>query len=111
MDTQVPHGAIDQSAIEQTGIERSATVQRIEAEFPGWGVWRSDTDRWWAYRTARSPLSFEQLRAGCRLIVQADTGEELREAIRAEIAQAEIAQAEIQGAETEPPQIKPVEPG
>ncbi|GAA3214480.1 hypothetical protein [Actinocorallia longicatena] len=78
METPVPSGS----------LERQATVQRIEADFPGWGVWRSDADRWWAYRTARSPLTFEQLRAGCRLIVQADTGAELCEAIRAEITRA-----------------------
>lgn len=63
-------------------------VRRIEAEYPGWGVWRSDADRWWAYRTARSALTLEQLRAGCRLIVQADTELELCEAITAEITRA-----------------------
>ncbi|GAB3674783.1 hypothetical protein GCM10027589_44810 [Actinocorallia lasiicapitis] len=63
-------------------------VERIEAEFPGWGVWRSDADRWWAYRKAHSALTLEQLRAGCRLIVQADTGDQLRAAIRHEIDRA-----------------------
>jgi hypothetical protein len=64
------------------------TLQQIEAEFPGWGVWRSDTSRWWAFRTARNPLTIEQLRAGCRLIVQADTYEDLRTEIRSEILRA-----------------------
>jgi len=65
------------------------TLQQIEAEFPGWGVWRSDTSRWWAFRTARNPLTIDQLRAGCRLIVQADTFEDLCAEIRTEILRAE----------------------
>lgn len=60
-------------------------IQRIEAEFAGWGVWRSDARRWWAFRTAANPLTIDQIRAGCRLIVQADTDLELCVAIRAEI--------------------------
>ncbi|MGI8334958.1 hypothetical protein ACRYCC_33815 [Actinomadura scrupuli] len=60
-----------------------ALVREIETHFPGWGVWRSDTRRWWAFRTAAHPLTIEQLRAGCRLIVQADTWAGLREAIQA----------------------------
>jgi hypothetical protein len=61
-------------------------MQEIENDFPGWGVWRSGTNRWWAFRTAANPLTIEQLRAGHRLIVQADTPEALREAIQAELA-------------------------
>jgi hypothetical protein len=64
--------------------EDIALMREIETSFPGWGVWRSDTRRWWAFRTAAYPLTIEQLRAGCRLIVQADTDTDLREAIRAE---------------------------
>ncbi|MBO2452866.1 hypothetical protein J4573_37645 [Actinomadura barringtoniae] len=60
-------------------------IGQIEAEFPGWSAWRSDTDRWWAFRTAANPLTIEQLRAGHRLIVQADTVAALRAEIRAEI--------------------------
>jgi hypothetical protein len=63
--------------------EDTALMREIETHFPGWGVWRSDTRRWWAFRTAAHPLTIEQLRAGCRLIVQADTGAGLREAIQA----------------------------
>lgn len=62
-----------------------AVVREIEAEFSGWGVWRSDTGRWWAFRTAADPLTIDQLRAGCRLGVQADTPDDLRRAIRGEI--------------------------
>jgi hypothetical protein len=68
-----------------TSDEDTALMREIEAEFPGWGVWRSDTRRWWAFRTAANPLTIEQLRAGCRLIVDADTDTALREAIEAEI--------------------------
>ncbi|MFG1998439.1 hypothetical protein ACGFNU_04750 [Spirillospora sp. NPDC048911] len=65
-----------------------ASVETIELEFPGWSAWRSDTGRWWAFRTAADPLTIEQLRAGRRLIVQADTVEELHAAVRAEIESA-----------------------
>jgi hypothetical protein len=60
-------------------------MRRLEAEFPGWRVWISDTGRWWAFRTEPRALTIEQLRAGCRLIVQADTSDALCSAIRAEI--------------------------
>jgi hypothetical protein len=58
---------------------------RLEAEFPGWRLWISDTGRWWAFRTSANALTIEQMRAGCRLIVQADTSDALYSAIRAEI--------------------------
>lgn len=58
---------------------------RLEAEFPGWRLWISDTGRWWAFRTSACALTIEQLRAGCRLIVQADTSDALYSAIRDEI--------------------------
>lgn len=63
-------------------------MQEIESEFPGWGVWHSGTGRWWAFRTAANPLTIEQLREGCQLIVQANTPETLREGIRAQISKA-----------------------
>ncbi|KAB2351009.1 hypothetical protein [Actinomadura rudentiformis] len=69
----------------QTEDPFRALIEGIELQFPGWGAWRSDTDRWWAFRTAANPLTIEELRAGRRLIVQADTVDELRAAIRAEI--------------------------
>lgn len=77
---------MDMPQLPATGPDSEATLmQEIENEFPGWGVWRSGTHRWWAFRTAANPLTIEQLRAGHRLIVQADTAEGLREAIRTEI--------------------------
>jgi len=26
-------------------------ISQLEAEFPGWHIWRSNADRWWATRT------------------------------------------------------------
>jgi hypothetical protein len=60
-------------------------MRRLETEFPGWRVWISDTGRWWAFRTESCPLTIDQLRAGCRLLVQADTSEALHAAIQAEV--------------------------
>lgn len=77
---------MDMPRLPATGPDaETALLQAIENDFPGWGVWRSGTRRWWAFRTAANPLTIEQLRAGHRLIVQADTPEGLREAIRAEL--------------------------
>ncbi len=60
-------------------------IGEVGQRFPGWSAWRSDTFRWWAYRTASTPLTIGQLRAGCRLLVQADTFAELCSAIGEEI--------------------------
>jgi hypothetical protein len=70
-------------------LEDARTMRSIEEEFPGWGVWRSDRGRWWAFRTAADPLTINQLRAGCRLLVQADSGSGLRSAVHAAIVAAE----------------------
>ena len=72
----------------------AATVRGIESRFPGWGLWRSGTGRWWAFRTAANPLTIAQLRAGCRLLVHADTLEGLRDAIGTEVASARCAPAD-----------------
>jgi hypothetical protein len=72
------------ASLEDVGLMRS-----IKEEFPGWGVWRSDTGRWWAFRTAADPLTINQLRAGCRLLVQADTGAALRSAVHAAVVAAQ----------------------
>jgi len=60
-------------------------VRDLEREFPGWSAWHSDAGRWWAFRTSASPLTIEELRAGRRLIVQADTVDELWAAVRTEL--------------------------
>ncbi|MBA9007368.1 MULTISPECIES: hypothetical protein [Thermomonospora] len=48
----------------------------IEAEFPGWTVWRSDAGRWYATRTR--DLTDAQLQAGYAMTVAADDAEGLR---------------------------------
>jgi hypothetical protein len=59
----------------------AATAEAIEAGFGGrWGVWLSDTGRWWAARTRA--LTSDQLNAGCVPFIQADNPDELTERIR-----------------------------
>lgn len=59
----------------------AATAKAIEADFGGrWGVWQSDTGRWWATRTRL--LTSAQLNAGCVPYIEADNPEELIERIR-----------------------------
>lgn len=40
----------------------------LEAEFPGWHIWRSDAGRWWATRTGvvprREPLGAGRVMTG-----------------------------------------------
>jgi hypothetical protein len=59
----------------------TATAQAIEAGFGGrWGIWLSDTGRWWAARTRT--LTSGQLNAGCVPFLHANTPGELTELIR-----------------------------
>jgi hypothetical protein len=59
----------------------AATAKAIEADFGGrWGVWLSDTGRWWAARTGA--LTSDQLNAGCVPFIQASNPDELTERIR-----------------------------
>jgi hypothetical protein len=59
----------------------TATADAIEAEFGGrWGIWLSDTGRWWAART--STLTSAQLNTGCVPFVQAGSPAGLTERIR-----------------------------
>ncbi|MFC6878743.1 MULTISPECIES: hypothetical protein [Actinomadura] len=52
----------------------------IEAEFPGWLVWRSDAGRWYATRSG--DLTDAQLQAGYAMTVAADDAAGLRELLR-----------------------------
>ena len=45
-----------------------------------WGIWLSDTGRWWAARS--QSFTARALNAGCVPFLRADTPEELAEAIR-----------------------------
>jgi hypothetical protein len=59
----------------------TATAQAIEADFGGrWGIWLSETGRWWAARTRT--LTCDQLNAGCVPFLHASTPGELTEHIR-----------------------------
>ena len=52
-------------------------LAELEAEFPGWHVWRSNARRWWATRTG-SVLRREDLGAGRVMTVDADDAGSLR---------------------------------
>jgi hypothetical protein len=61
----------------------TCTAEQIEAAFGGrWGVWLSDTGRWWAAR--RSALSSAELSAGCVPFLRADGPAQLAERIQAQ---------------------------
>jgi hypothetical protein len=48
----------------------------LEADFPGWTVWRSDVGRW--YATRGGILTDQQLLSGLAMTLAADGPEELR---------------------------------
>jgi hypothetical protein len=52
-------------------------VAELEADFPGWHVWRSNAGRWWATRTG-AVLRREDLGTGRVMTVDADDGGSLR---------------------------------
>jgi hypothetical protein len=56
-----------------------AAIGEVEAEFPGWRVWRSPSRRWWATRTG-SGAQYDS--AGVPMTVDADT----RAALKARLA-------------------------
>ena len=58
------------------------TMETLEAAFGGrWGIWLSDTGRWWAAR--RTALSSAELSAGCVPFLRADGPAQLAERISA----------------------------
>jgi hypothetical protein len=62
---------------------RIATMETLEATFGGrWGIWLSDTGRWWAAR--RSALSGAQLSAGCVPFLRADDPSQLAARIQSQ---------------------------
>ena len=46
-------------------------IAQLEAEFPGWHIWRSSAGRWWATRTG-TVLRREGLGTGRVMTVDAD---------------------------------------
>jgi hypothetical protein len=58
-----------------------STLETLDAAFGGnWGIWLSQTGRWWAAR--RAALTSAQLIAGCVPFLRADTPAELAERLR-----------------------------
>jgi len=53
-------------------------VAQLEAEFPGWHIWRSNAGRWWATRTG-PVLRREELGAARVMTVDADDPGALRD--------------------------------
>ena len=61
----------------------TCTMEKLEATFGGrWGLWLSDTGRWWAAR--RSALSSAELAAGCVPFLRADGPSQLAERIQSQ---------------------------
>jgi hypothetical protein len=59
----------------------TSTAEALENMFGGrWGVWLSDTGRWWASR--RDALTAAELGEGCVPFIRADTTDELAERIQ-----------------------------
>ncbi len=52
-------------------------IGQLEAEFPGWRIWRSNAGRWWATRTG-SVLRREALGTGRVMTVDADDEQNMR---------------------------------
>jgi hypothetical protein len=53
-------------------------ISQLEAEFPGWHIWRSNADRWWATRTGPVPRR-EDLGTRRVMTVDADDPSALRD--------------------------------
>ena len=53
-------------------------IAQLEAEFPGWHIWRSNAGRWWATRTG-SVLRREDLGTGRVMTLDSDDESGLRD--------------------------------
>jgi hypothetical protein len=53
-------------------------IAQLEAEFPGWHIWRSSAGRWWATRTGQV-LHRENLGTGRVMTLDADEASALRD--------------------------------
>jgi len=58
-------------------------IAQLEAEFPGWHIWRSNAGRWWATRTGLVRRR-ENLGTGRVMTVDADDERGLREQLAAQ---------------------------
>ena len=53
-------------------------IAQLEAEFPGWHIWRSNAGRWWATRTG-SVVRRDELGTGRVMTLDADDATDLRQ--------------------------------
>ena len=60
-------------------------IAQLEAEFPGWHIWRSNAGRWWATRTG-SVLRREELGTGRVMTLDADDESDLRGQLTGQVA-------------------------
>ena len=58
-------------------------IAQLEAEFPGWHIWRSSAGRWWATRTG-SVLRREDLGTGRVMTLDSDDEGGLRDQLVAQ---------------------------
>ena len=58
-------------------------IAQLEAEFPGWHIWRSSAGRWWATRTG-FVLRQENLGTGRVMTLDADDEPDLRRQLTAQ---------------------------
>jgi len=58
-------------------------IAQLEAEFPGWHIWRSNAGRWWATRTG-SVVRRDELGTGRVMTLDADDATDLRQQLAAQ---------------------------
>jgi hypothetical protein len=60
-------------------------IAHLEAEYPGWHIWRSNAGRWWATRTG-SVLRREDLGTGRVMTLDSDDEQGIRDQLTAQAA-------------------------
>jgi hypothetical protein len=60
-------------------------IAQLEAEYPGWHIWRSNAGRWWATRTG-SVLRREDLGTGRVMTLDSDDEQGIRDQLAAQAA-------------------------
>jgi hypothetical protein len=60
-------------------------IALLEAEFPGWHIWRSNAGRWWATRTG-SVLRRDDLGTGRVMTLDADDEPGLRAQLESQVS-------------------------
>jgi hypothetical protein len=59
-------------------------IALLEAEFPGWHIWRSNAGRWWATRTGSVPRR-DDLGTGRVMTLDADDEPHLRGQLESQV--------------------------